>query len=130
MDRLQIAAVVLAAVLLGAALFYPSGGAAPRRSTAPAAAPMASADVPRGPRTRAAAARPTRVTPAEPRAPEKLVTLHNDAVEIRVSSVGLRIDGVELPEYKATTDAELRPGRAGHEPVPRRARSCSWVRSR
>src|SRR5262245_66060314 len=65
---------------------------APGRPDPPAPAPAAPAEGP-----------PPRVTPAEPRIPEKLVTLHNDAVEVRVSSVGMRVDGIELPEFKATT---------------------------
>jgi YidC/Oxa1 family membrane protein insertase len=105
-DRLQIAAIVLAAALVGAALFFRP--VAPAQVERPVPAPMASETPEKSPPAPTAPA-PTRVIPAETRAPEKLLTLHNDAVEIRVSSVGLRVDGIELPQYKATTDANSGP---------------------
>ena len=107
MDRWQIAAVVVAAALLGAALLYRPVAPPPRP-----APPSAAREVPAPAPERSAGAAepaPTRVTPAQPRVAEKLVTLHNDAVEIRVSSVGFRVDGIELPQYKATTQANSGP---------------------
>src|SRR5262245_5176094 len=54
------------------------------------------------------------MTATEPRdtplaAAEKSVTLSNDAVEIRVSNLGARVNGVSLLKYKATVDPHSGP---------------------
>ncbi len=95
MDRWQIAALALAVGLLAAALYFRPPTATPPVTQKPEVAQS----VPSEP------ARPA----AEPRTPElpaarsgRPLTLKNDAVEIRVNSVGARVESVELLQYRAT----------------------------
>ena len=111
MDRVQIAAIVLAAALLGMALFF-QPTAAPHRPATPAPAEVTREAPAKSEAPTPEPAQPptsTRVTPSESRIPEKIVTLHNDAVEVRVSSVGMRVDGIELPQFQATTNPNSGP---------------------
>ena len=108
MDRLQIAAIGFAIVLLAVSyLFRP----APPPTEAPSNQPEPMAEtqptLPEPPMTQ------VEPGPSGQRAERDLeaeyVTLANDAVRIRVSSLGGRLDRVELLDYRATVAADSGP---------------------
>jgi len=105
MDKLQIAAIALAVALLAGSLLF--------RPTSPPPTPEA-------PRMEAPAPLPT--APETPSAmmqePDaltrdtdggKVLTLHNDAVEVGVSSVGGRVGEIDLLQYPATIERDSGP---------------------
>ncbi len=108
MDRLQIAAVAAAIALLAVSyLFQPPPAPeelAPVRPQAAAESPPTGSEPP--------------PTPAELAIPEtriprmsesKSVTLANDAVRVRVTNLGARVESVELLQYRATVEAGSGP---------------------
>ena len=108
MDRLQIAAIGFAIALLAVSyLFRPP----PAPTDAPSSQPEAMAETPptlaQPPMTQVEPA------PAGQRAERDLeadyVTLANDAVRIRVSNLGGRLDRVELLDYRATVATDSGP---------------------
>jgi YidC/Oxa1 family membrane protein insertase len=106
-DRLQITAIALAISLIAVSyLFRPP---APPEQPKPAL-PEATAEAP--PQTEAPAGAPTDPIPAATSAPSatgERVTLENDAVRIRVSNLGGRVDRVELLQYTATVEPSSGP---------------------
>ena len=112
MDRWQITAIVVAIVLVAASFYFAPPAQSPRVTQAPP--PAASASEPTGgtaaPSAMSAAAKPA--LPAEPPTsgrPERVVTLQNDAVELRVSNVGTRVQSVELLRYRAAVERDSGP---------------------
>jgi len=107
-DRLQIAAIGFAIALLVASYLFRPAPPPPGESVEQ---PAAASETP--------PAMPTPPTPeAEPRASSeraepareaKSVTLANDAVQIRVSDLGGRLESVELLKYRATVEADSGP---------------------
>jgi YidC/Oxa1 family membrane protein insertase len=101
-DRWQIAAIAVAVGLLAASLYLrPPATVKPVQEQPAKSAPIAEE-------------RARVVEPATPEMPasgagQELLTLTNDAVEIRVSDVGGRIDGVALLQYRATVDPASGP---------------------
>jgi len=106
-DRLQITAIALAISLIAVSyLFRPT----PPPEPAPAP-PEAAAEAP--PQTDAPPSAPTEPIPAATSVPEapdaERVTMENDAVRLRVSSLGGRVDRVELLKYTATVEPSSGP---------------------
>jgi len=107
MDKLQIVAIALAVALLaGSLLFRPTPPPpAPEPPRAEEAAPPA---VPTAPATPHAMMQENE-TVTQGGTPEQVLTLHNDAVEVGVSSVGARVGEVDLLQYPATIDRDSGP---------------------
>ncbi|HTO09119.1 MAG TPA: membrane protein insertase YidC [Myxococcota bacterium] len=105
MDRWQITAIAIAIGLVAASFYFTP--TAPVR--APQAPPAAAAPAPEP----SPVARSVPETPAAPEAPPsaagRLVTLRNDAVELRVSNTWTRVESVELLRYRATVDRDSAP---------------------
>ena len=122
MDRLQIIAIAAAVALLAASYLFrppaPPEEVAPAERAASAEPPPSSADAPPSP--------PEPDVPAA-RAPVmtegKAVTLVNDAVRVRVTNRGARLEGVELLDYRATVE----PGSGPVELVTADARGALFV---
>lgn len=108
MDRIQLAAIALAVLLIALPYFFHREAPRPTpHEAAPAQAQRAEAP-PSSPSAPAAA--PAPVEPSAPAStPAASVTLQNDAVKIRVSSLGMRIESVELLKYRATVQANSPP---------------------
>jgi len=104
-DRLQIAAIVVAVVLFAASIYF-RPAASPPRVTELTPSPVAETQNP-PPQSEAPIA-PPRVT-AEVTAAAQILTLRNDAVAVRVSSRGARVEGVELLNYHATVARDSGP---------------------
>lgn len=105
MDRWQIAAIALAVGLLAASLFFRPPATPPPPLSAPSETvfqPPASAADGREPRSPV-------VEDARPSAEQRAVTLSNDAVKIRVSNLGGRVEGIELLNYRATVARDSGP---------------------
>ncbi len=111
MDRIQIAAIALAVLLIAVPYFLrretppaaPAVTPAPsvvERADAPPAVPDAAPALP-------AEAAPAAAAPALARG--RSMTLENDALRLRVSSLGGRIESIELLQYRATVDANSPP---------------------
>jgi YidC/Oxa1 family membrane protein insertase len=102
MDRLQIAAIAVAVALVAASLWLRPSTPPPAAEPAPVGESQSSPPPAPAPAT-AVVPQETdvapRVTTGEP-----LVTLHNDAVEMQVSTVGARVNGIDLLQYPATID--------------------------
>jgi YidC/Oxa1 family membrane protein insertase len=106
MDRIQIAAIVVAVVLIVVPFFLkkpeppPVAPSSVTEPSEPAPAPPPTADP-------SQAAAPVVPEPAQPRG--ELVTLENDALRVRVSTLGARLESVELLQYRATVAKDSPP---------------------
>ena len=108
MDRLQIAAIAFAVALLAASyLFRPPPAPAGAASSQPEAMAESPPTLPEPPMTQTAPAQEAERAARESEA--EYVTLANDAVRIRVSSLGGRLDRVELLGYRATVAPDSGP---------------------
>ena len=110
MDRLQITAIALAISLVAVSYLYRSPPPPPAESQ-PIVEAERSADAPpltaEPPMTQDEAAAPSGREVAAPDA--KRVTLENDAIRIRVSSLGGRIDQAQLLDFRATVERDSGP---------------------
>jgi YidC/Oxa1 family membrane protein insertase len=106
-DRVQIAAIAAAVALLVASfLFAP----APPPAGVPAVEPESSAELPAtAPAGQGQAEPPVPVERALDEVKAKIVTLENDAVRVSVSSLGGRLERVELLKYRATVERDSGP---------------------
>ena len=102
MDRWQIAAIALAVGLLAASLYL-----RPPSSGKPVPNPQESVRPIPAERTQIADSATRDLPP--PSIASKALTLRNDAVEIRVSNLGARVEGVELLQYRATVAPDSGP---------------------
>jgi YidC/Oxa1 family membrane protein insertase len=114
LDRWQIAAVAVAVGLLAASLWFHQPAApthandTPTQTVTQGEAPKAEPAAPEA----APAAPPAVMTPTAPPAkqtPVQLVTLRNDAVELRVNSAGGRVEGIDLLRYRSTVEPQSGP---------------------
>jgi YidC/Oxa1 family membrane protein insertase len=122
-DRLQIAAIAVAVALLAASYLFqppqpPPQPAAPAPAEATAEPPPSATDAPPQtvPESRLPEARPELV-------PSNDVTLENDAIRVRVTNRGGRLQGVELLNYRAT----VVPGSGPVELVTADARGAMFI---
>lgn len=106
MDRWQIAAIALAVGLLAASL-YLRPASPERKASLPTPAEEASKPAGSVPPESTQTARAPESKPVTNGAAD--LTLRNDAVELRVSPVGMRVEGVELTHYRATVDSDSGP---------------------
>lgn len=109
MDRLQIIAIALAISLVAVSYLYrPPAAPTPEAPTVPAAgAADAPPSPPAPPMTQDELAAPESPAPNAPDA--KFVTLENDAIRIRVSNLGGRIDQAQLLGFRATVAKDSGP---------------------
>ncbi|MFI5314279.1 MAG: membrane protein insertase YidC [Myxococcota bacterium] len=104
MDRWQIAAIALAVGLLAASLLL-------RPTTPPGPAPEAMRPSSEAPREESPTEFRATAPSAESAGPrqEQLLTLANDAVELRVSDLGGRVETIDLLKYRATVAPDSGP---------------------
>jgi len=106
-DSLQIAAIALAVGLLALTLLF-----RPAPQPQPAPAEPAQTQMRAEPRpSDAVAPSVTAESEAMTRStePAKLLTLHNDAVELKLDANGGRLDSLQLLDYRATVDRDSGP---------------------
>ena len=103
MDSIQLAAIALAVLLIALPYFFHHEEPQRPQSAAPTAVEQPVAPV------MPQQAQETAPTPAASAKPAEVVTLENDALRIRVSSLGARLESIELLQYRATVAPDSPP---------------------
>src|SRR5512139_1615747 len=108
MDRIQIAAIALAVLLVAVPYFFHKAAPPPARAPVPVAGERPEAP-PTAPAETPVPAAPAAAPLAAAPSAAQIVTLENDAIRVRVSNLGARLESVELLQYRATVKPDSPP---------------------